>query len=81
MQTPHRKRIKHFYDAGHLHELTFNCYRRMTLRTNNLWRAMSPESIDRATQPFQTMCGHHLIQSPASTKGMPTQARAWHPGL
>src|ERR1017187_5970015 len=25
----HRKTVRHFHEAGHLHELTFSCYRRM----------------------------------------------------
>jgi len=36
----HRKRVKHFDEPGHCHELTFSCYRRMSLLTNNVWRRM-----------------------------------------
>jgi putative transposase len=46
----HRKRIRHFHEPGHLHELTFSCYRRMPLLTNDVWRAMLAESISRATE-------------------------------
>jgi putative transposase len=49
---PRRKRVRHFNQPGHCHELTFSCYRRWPLLTNDLWRAMLSESIDRA------MAGH-----------------------
>ena len=45
----HRKRVRHFHNPGHCHELTFSCYQRMPLLTNDRWRAMLSESIDRAT--------------------------------
>ncbi len=44
-----RKRVKHIHATGHLHELTFSCYQRMPLLTNDTWRTMLAESIDRAT--------------------------------
>jgi len=34
---PHRKRVRHFDDAGHFHELTFSCYRRLPLLTDDEW--------------------------------------------
>jgi putative transposase len=46
----HRKRVKHFYDPGHCHELTFSAYRRQPLLTNDLWRTMLCQSIGRATK-------------------------------
>ena len=49
----HRKRIRHYHDPGHIHELTFSCYHRWPLLTNDVWRAMLAESIDRAME------GHH----------------------
>ena len=45
---PHRKRVRHFNVPGHAHLLTFSCYRRMALLTNDLWRAWLSTSIDRA---------------------------------
>jgi len=45
---PHRKRVKHFLVAGHFHELTFSCYRRKPLLTNDIWRERLARSIDRA---------------------------------
>ena len=45
----HRKTIKHFHEPGDVHELTFSCYRRMPLLTNNTWREMLSVSISRAT--------------------------------
>ena len=47
---PHRKKVKHFHERGDLHELTFSCYRRMKLLTNNPWRAKLSQSIDEACQ-------------------------------
>ncbi len=46
----HRKRIRHYHDPGHIHELTFSCYHRWPLLTNNAWRGMLAESIDRAME-------------------------------
>ena len=52
MRTPkrHRKRIKHYDDPGDCRELTFSCYRRKPLLTNDLWREMLSESIARASR-------------------------------
>ena len=47
-QGRHRKRIKHVEGLGHLHELTFSCYRRKPLLTNDLWRRILARSIDHA---------------------------------
>src|SRR6476619_3600322 len=47
---PHRKKIRHFHEPGDVHELTFSCYRRLPLLTNNCWRTMLSRSIDRACQ-------------------------------
>ena len=44
----HRKTIRHFYQPGDLHELTFSCYRRMELLTNDVWREKLGRSIDKA---------------------------------
>ena len=44
----HRKQIRHYDEPGHFHELTFSCYRRMPLLTNDVWRAILSASIDRA---------------------------------
>ena len=35
MPTKHRKRVKHFDEPGHCHELTFSCYRRLPLLTDD----------------------------------------------
>jgi putative transposase len=44
----HRKRIKHYDERGHVRELTFSCYRRLPLLTNDAWRHLLAEHIDRA---------------------------------
>lgn len=47
---PHRKRIKHYEEAGHARELTFSCYRRLPLLTNDVWRHLLSQHIDRALE-------------------------------
>jgi putative transposase len=45
---PHRKQVRHFHEPGDVHELTFSCYRRIPILTNNAWRAKLSECIDNA---------------------------------
>lgn len=45
---PHRKRVRHFEGHGHLHELTFSCYRRLPLLTNDAWQAILASSLSAA---------------------------------
>ena len=69
----HRKRVKHFHDPGHVHALTFSCFHRWPLLTNDTWREMLARSIDRAMDghcyrlaAFVFMLEHvHLIIDPA----------------
>jgi putative transposase len=42
------KAIKHYHEFGDCHELTFSCYRQMPLLTNDIWRGLLAESVDRA---------------------------------
>ncbi|MCD4728564.1 MAG: transposase [Pirellulales bacterium] len=44
----HRKTVRHFHEVGHLHELTFSCYRRMPLLTNDTWREILAKCIGAA---------------------------------
>jgi putative transposase len=44
----YRKLVKHYEEAGHLRELTFTCYSRMPLLTNDVWREMLSRAIDAA---------------------------------
>ncbi|MEW6533065.1 MAG: transposase [Thermodesulfobacteriota bacterium] len=48
------KRIKHFNLPGHVHFLTFSCYRRLPLLTNELWCSWLAESISRAVEKHNT---------------------------
>jgi len=48
MKDPHRKKIRHFENTRHLHELTFSCYRRMPLLTNDPWRGILAASLNTA---------------------------------
>jgi putative transposase len=44
----YRKKVKHYHDPGDFHELTFSCYHRMQLLTNDRWREHLARSIDDA---------------------------------
>ena len=44
-RAPHRKRNKKYNIPGHAHFLTFSCYRRIDLLTNDTWRQWLAESI------------------------------------
>ena len=44
----HRKKLKRGHEPGHFHELTFSCYRRKPLLTNEAWRRELPSLIDAA---------------------------------
>ena len=46
----HRKTVKRFHEPGDCHELTFSCFRRMPLLTNDEWRSLLAESLDLAVQ-------------------------------
>ena len=50
----HRKRVKTYNLPGHAHFLTFSCYRRMPLLTNETWRVWLADAV-RAT------CDAHQI--------------------
>ena len=50
MGTVYRKRLRHFDLPGHCHELTFSCFQRRPLLTNDLWRLMLSRAIDAATE-------------------------------
>ncbi len=43
-------RVKHFNLPGHVHFLTFSCYRRMPLLTHDLWCCLLAESISRSLE-------------------------------
>ena len=46
----HRKTVRHFHEPGDFHELTFSCYRRLPLLTNDDWRQRLCRCIDTACQ-------------------------------
>jgi putative transposase len=45
---PHRKLVRHYHEPGDLHELTFSCYKRQPLLTNDVWREYLAGCIDAA---------------------------------
>src|SRR5688572_27828046 len=49
---PHRKLVKHYHEPGDLHELTYSCYKRQPLLTNDRWRQHLARCIDAAGQEF-----------------------------
>lgn len=77
IQPPHRKTVQHFNIEGHVHLLTFSCYRRMPLLTNDTWRTLFSRAIDRANElhrfrliAFVYMPEHaHLLVYPESPAG------------
>ena len=68
----HRKQIRHYHEPGDLHELTFSCYRRMPLLTNDDWREKFCRAVDCAFErwtfrlvAFVLMPEHvHLLVQP-----------------
>jgi putative transposase len=48
----HRKRIKHWHEPGHAHELTFSCYQRLPLLESDNWKRLLSQSIDRAIEKY-----------------------------
>lgn len=48
--TPHRKRVRHYEGNGHLHELTFSCYQRRPLLTNDVWRGILADRLRAACE-------------------------------
>jgi putative transposase len=53
----HRKQLRRFHVVGDLHELTFSCYRRLPLLTNNPWRVEFARAIDQAGDTYD----FHLV--------------------
>ena len=49
----HRKLLRRYHSVGDLHELTFSCYRRLPLLTNNAWRREFARAIDEAGATYQ----------------------------
>jgi putative transposase len=68
--------VKHYHEPGDLHELTFSCYGRQPLLTNDEWRRYLARSIDEAGRQFNMelvafvfMPEHvHLIVAPVTTE-------------
>jgi len=48
-RTGHRKQVKHYHEPGDFHELTFSCYGRRPLLTNDDWRRRLSRHIDTAS--------------------------------
>lgn len=73
---PHRKLVKHYHEPGDLHELTFSCYHRLPLLTNDHWRRQLAHCIDEAGNQtgiqlaaFVFMPEHvHLLVAPTSSE-------------
>jgi putative transposase len=46
----HRKTVRHVHEPGHLHELTFSCYRCLPLLMDDTWRERLARSLDEANR-------------------------------
>ncbi|MDA0835668.1 MAG: transposase [Planctomycetota bacterium] len=76
MNAPHRKRVRHYHEPGDIHELTFSCYRRKPLLTNDVWCRDLAEAIDRSCErhrfgllAYVFMPEHvHLLVAPLETE-------------
>ncbi|MBI3829622.1 MAG: transposase [Planctomycetes bacterium] len=72
---PHRKRVRTFNVPGHAHFLTFSCYRRIPLLTNDTWRTWLAQAVktacaehDMALWAYVFMPEHvHLLVKPRRT--------------
>jgi putative transposase len=64
----HRKTVRHFHEPGDLHELTFSCYRRQPLLTNDLWRQLYCQAADRAVacHPFRLVAFVMMPERPSA---------------
>jgi putative transposase len=73
---PHRKLVKHYHEPGDLHELTFSCYKRQPLLTNDAWREQLAHCINAAGEEhkmqlaaFVFMPEHvHLLVVPTASE-------------
>ena len=76
MSGPHRKQIRHFESTIHFHELTFSCFKRKPLLTNDTWRSILGRSLETACADegfdlvaFVFMPEHvHLLVLPKTTE-------------
>ena len=74
--TRHRKRVKHFHEPGDLHELTFSCYRRMPLLTNDDWRYRLARSLDAMLAAMAvSTCRFRIHAGARAPAGIPDIAR------
>ena len=51
-EAPHRKRAKKLDIAGHAHFMTFSCYQRLPLLTNDAWRTLLATAIRNSCDMF-----------------------------
>lgn len=49
----HRKTVKHYHEPGDLHLLTFSCYRRMALLTNDPWRVSLGQAVREGLETYR----------------------------
>ncbi len=68
-RSDHRKRVKHYEDPSHVRELTFSCYWRLPLLTNDVWRETLSRAIDAASQRHQWRLAAFVF--------MPEYVRLW----
>ncbi|MBA2117737.1 REP-associated tyrosine transposase [Bremerella alba] len=82
---PHRKQVKHYEGAGHLHELTFSTYLRLPLLTSDPWRKIVASKLNAGCElarfdliAFVFMPEHiHLLVSPKDSSATVSNLLAW----
>gem|GEM_PF-5872824 len=65
------KRVKHYDDPRHVHELTFSCYRRVPRRTNDDWLPLAASYRSPPVAPKECKGGASLsaIATPPRSAG------------
>ena len=81
MSNGHRKRVKHYDEPGHCHELTFSCYRRMSLLTNDSWRELFCQALDRAIERQQYQLFAFVIMPDDSPNPQHPTVQHLHPEI
>ena len=70
----HRKRIPQYHDPGHIHELTFSCFHRWPLLTNDYLQhnPVRRGLVKRAVDCKRSSASYYLLDPPRQYSGLPT---------
>lgn len=61
MSNPHRRRLKHYNDAGHAHFFTFSCWKRLQLLSRDRSRLWFIRSLNKALKQHDFGCWAYII--------------------